>query len=74
MEDRKVIGLLVVAIGFALIAPRETCIVLDALYKPSKQVKTKPTEQHIGLIRICKKNMVTIYLFTQNKYVKIQVK
>lgn len=69
MSERKLIGLLAIIVGAAIIAPRETGLVLDAISKPSKkpneepkkpidnQIKTESVEQ-IGLIRKTKKNII----------------
>ena len=70
MSERKLIGLLAIIIGAAIIAPRETGLVLDVISTPSKktnkatkkpiinEMKTEPAEQ-VGLLRRTKKNIIT---------------
>jgi hypothetical protein len=70
-DDRKVIGLLVILAGAAIIAPKETGMLLEAISSPMKkpterspnsinnETKQQPVAQtHLGVVRKTKQNIV----------------
>jgi hypothetical protein len=80
-SEKKIIGVLAIIVGAAIIAPRETLFVLDEIQKPRKKEVEKPNEptsqitinapanapiEELGLVRRMKKNII----FTINKFWK----